>query len=271
MSDANQPMDKHDEDKPRVVESASATTSPDNQAGAAPVVITVVVLALLAALGCAVVGGVMKVAELAAAYDGSAYGTDPGEYGIDEDSLDELRDLLGGDTSDTELSSDNVFDVDLDCLYESVSDYVFSSDYSGSQNSVAEYVKAFAKVDDDATDQVVSHVRAAAAATDDETRADELSQAAEVCEQAKADIEAIELPARETVTGDRAEEILEDLEQARADTSERWEAFGQIIAIMASPSGHYESELETLDGKAGSVTLIAIDLSNALYTSSTYK
>lgn len=271
MSDANQPMDKGDEAKPRVVESASATTSPDNQAGAAPVVITVVVLALLAVIGCGIVGGAMKVAQLAAAYDSNSYGTDPGDYGIDEDSLDDLRDLLGGDTSDTELTSDNVFDVDLDCLYESVSSYVFSSDYSGSQSSVAEYVKAFAKADGDATDQVVSHVRAAAAATDDETRAGELAQAAEVCEQAKADIEAIELPARETVTGDHAEDILENLQQARSDTSERWEAFGQIVAIMASPAGHYESELEALDGKAGCVTLIAIDLADALSTSANYK
>ncbi len=267
MSEEKQPMQESGTDKPRVVESASATTSKDNHAGIAPIVITVVVLALLSALVCGFMDGIMKLAEVAieSEYDGG--GIDPGDYGVYEDDLRELF----GDTSDTELTSDNVFDVELSCLESSVSDFVFSSDYSGSQSSVAEYVKALAKADDDATTQVVSHVRAAAAASDDETRADELAQATEACNQAKAAVEAIELPERVTVTGSCAEDILEKLGDARKTTLERWDAFAEVIAIMDSPNGHYESELSDLDANAGNVTLIAIDLSNALVTSSAYK
>ncbi len=281
MSEQDQPMHKDEAGKPRVIESASATTSRDNQTGAAPVVITLVVLALLVAIGCATTSGIMKFAELAVEYeDYDSYGSGSNAYPYDDEDLDDLksdledlRNELNGnsDYSDTELTEDNVFDVELYCLDDSVSDYVFSSDYSGSQKAVASYVQAFAKADDDATTQVVSHLRAAASAADDETRADELSQAAQLCEQAKTDLAAIELPAEGDISGSSADDILSSLQEAQDCAAKRWEAFGKIVAIMASPSGHYASELDELDATASDVTNIALDLADALWSSANDK
>ncbi len=266
------------EGKQKFAESASATTSKDNQAGAAPIVITLVVLGLMMALGTACVSGIAKFGELAAELDNSYGSYDSGDSSSSDDlegdlkdELKNLRNKLGGSSDDTELTTDNVFDVELYCFDKSVSDYVFSSDYSGSQKAVAAYVQNFAKTDDDATTQVISHLRAAASATDDEARSDELSQAAQACDQAATDLAAIELPAEADISGTSAEDILNSLKEAQEGAAKRWEAFGKIVAIMASPSGHTESELNDLDGEAGAVTSIAIDLSDALWSSANDK
>lgn len=248
-----------------VIESASATTSTDNHAGALPYVIVVAALAVLVALGLAVSNLVVAAGEVAsdAYYDSHLYD--------DLDYDDFLDDLEPKGRSSRNLTADNVFDVELTATDYSVNDYVFASDYSGSQQVVATYVKILAKTDADATAQLAGHLRAAQAATDDATRADELAQAATVCQDTAAAIDALALPEEGSITGASAADILENLTEGRDATRQRWDKLSQLVAILASPEGHTEQELADLDNDAGDVTDPAIDLTRALSASAANK
>lgn len=243
-----------------VIESASATTSTDNHAGALPYVIVVAALAVLVALGLAVSNLVVAAGEVAsdAYYDSHLY----------DDFLDDLEPK---GRSSRNLTTDNVFDVELTATDYSVNDYVFASDYSGSQQVVSSYVKTLAKTDADAAAQLAGHLRAAQAATDDATRADELAQAATVCQDTAAAIDALALPEEGSITGASAADILENLTEGRDATRQRWDKLSQLVAILASPEGHTEQELADLDNDAGDVTDPAIDLTRALSASAANK
>ena len=250
--------------QPSVIESASATTSPDNHAGVTPYVIVAAVLAVLVALSLALANLVSAVGEgIGDAYDEDYYDG----FGYD-DLLDDL-DPQGSTGHD--LTADNVFDVELTCTDYTVDDYVFASDYSGSQQAVSAYVKTLAKTDADAAGQLAGHLRAAAAATDDASRADELSQAASICQDTSAAIDGLALPGAADITGGSADDILEHLTEGRDATRRRWDKLAQLVAVLASPEGHTSSELSDLDNDAGDVTDPAIDLTRALATSASDK
>lgn len=250
--------------QPSVIESASATTSSDNHAGAAPYVIVAAVLAVLVALSLALANLVSAVGEgIGDAYDEDYYDS------FDYDGL--LDDLDPQGSTGHDLTADNVFDVELTCTDYTVDDYVFASDYSGSQQAVSAYVKALAKTDADAAGQLAGHLRAAAAATDDASRADELSQAASICQDTSAAIDGLTLPGAADITGGSADDILEHLTEGRDATSRRWDKLAQLVAVLASPEGHTSSELSDLDNDAGDVTDPAIDLTRALATSASDK
>lgn len=253
--------------QPSVIESASATTSSDNHAGAAPYVIVAAALAVLVALSLALANLVSAVGEgIGDAYNEDYYDS----FGYDS-LLDDLDDLDPQESTRYDLTADNVFDVELTCTDYTVDDYVFASDYSGSQQAVSAYVKALAKTDADAAGQLAGHLRAAAAATDDASRADELSQAASICQDTSAAIDGLALPGAADITGGSADDILEHLTEGRDATRRRWDKLAQLVAVLASPEGHTSSELSDLDNDAGDVTDPAIDLTRALATSASDK
>lgn len=253
--------------QPSVIESASATTSSDNHAGAAPYVIVAAALTVLVALTLALANLVSAVGEgIGDAYDEDYY--DSFDY---DGLLDDLDDLDPQGSTGHDLTADNVFDVELTCTDYTVDDYVFASDYSGSQQAVSAYVKALAKTDADAAGQLAGHLRAAAAATDDASRADELSQAASICQDTSAAIDGLALPGAADITGGSADDILEHLTDGRDATRRRWDNLAQLVAVLASPEGHTSSELSDLDNDAGDVTDPAIDLTRALATSASDK
>lgn len=253
--------------QPSVIESASATTSSDNHAGAAPYVIVAAALAVLVALTLALANLVSAVGEgIGDAYDEDSY--DSFDY---DGLLDDLDDLDPQGSTGHDLTADNVFDVELTCTDYTVDGYVFASDYSGSQQAVSAYVKALAKTDADAAGQLAGHLRAAAAATDDASRADELSQAASICQDTSAAIDGLALPSAADITGGSADDILEHLTEGRDATRRRWDKLAQLVAVLASPEGHTSSELSDLDNDAGDVTDPAIDLTRALATSASDK
>lgn len=256
-----------------VVESASATTSPDNKSGAAPYVIVGVVLACLLFLAAGVGNLVGTFGSLALSQSG-----DCGSIG---DLLDELDDGSGYDSqapgndsrrgrdSGTELTQDYVLSYNYQSLSESVSDYVFASDYAGAQGGVSTFVQALAKLDDEYLNQTVGHLRAAAAASDDQTRADELQKAADLCTQAQNAAGSLGVD-ESKISGSQAKAIVGDLTDARDDVAERWRNIGRIVALMEDPSGHRTGELADLDDSASDVTDIAIELTDALTTSAAH-
>lgn len=267
--DINSHKHEKDEDKQPVLESASATTSQDNRSGVAAYVIVAVVLMVLVALALTLCN-VLEVVGTSIDWE------DPNTYSFDDDDYDDLLDDLGIDdehdiSSGQSLTADNALDQYLGCIEYTVSDYVFASDYSGSQQAVATYVKALASRDASSAAEVKSHLRAAAAAGDDATRASELQAAADAAASASEAIEALELPAESSVTGTKAADIIENLTDARDDALTRWNKIAQVIDMVTSPSGHTTRELSDLDDEASEVTDIALELTHALGNSASCK
>ena len=150
-----------------------------------------------------------------------------------------------------------------------MSDYVFASDYAGAQEGASAFVQALAKLDDEYLNQTVGHLRAAAAASDDQTRADELQKAADLCTQAQNAAGSLGVD-ESKISGSQAKAIVGDLTDARDDVAERWRNIGRIVALMEDPSGHRTGELADLDDSASDVTDIAIELTDALTASAAH-
>lgn len=249
-----------------VIESASATTSPDNHSGPGAYVIVAICLAIIIALSLALantLGEVLsEVADMVAE-----------EYPDEEWDFDELDHYFDDDThsTDVDLTADNIFDTRIGCADESVNSYVYASDYDGSQQAVSEFVFALTKADGDSTNLLSMHLRAATGATDATTRAEELDAAAQVVADAQTSIQAIELPGTDRVSGLKADSVIDALGDAKEDCAERWSAIAKLVDILRSPDGHTTDELAELDEEASNIVDIAIRLTTALTDSASYK
>jgi hypothetical protein len=102
-----------------VIESASATTSPDNQAGAGPVLLTAGVLILICALGMWLVQTFFSVGAEMADYYGETYAyedstlDDSGSgYGLLDEDVEELERLLDGSESLSSLGASDLLNGD---------------------------------------------------------------------------------------------------------------------------------------------------------------
>lgn len=249
-----------------VIESASATTSPDNHSGPGVYVILAIGLALIIAASLVLAntfGEVLsEVADIVAE-----------EYPDEEWDFDELDHYFDDDThsTDADLTADNIFETRIGCADESVNSYVYASDYDGSQQAVSEFVSALTKADGDSTNLLSMHLRAAMGATDAATRTEELDAAAQVVADAQTSIQAIELPGTDRVSGLKADSVIDALEDAKEDCVERWSAIAKLVDILRSPDGHTTDELAELDEEASNVVDIAIRLTTALTDSASYK
>lgn len=249
-----------------VIESASATTSPDNHSGPGVYVILAIGLALIIALSLVLAntfGEVLsEVADIVAE-----------EYPDEEWDFDELDHYFDDDThsTDADLTADNIFETRIGCADESVNSYVYASDYDGSQQAVSEFVSAFTKADGDSTNLLSMHLRAAMGATDAATRTEELDAAAQAVADAQASIQAIEVPGTDRVSGVKADSVIDALGDAKEDCVERWSAIAKLVDILRSPDGHTTDELAELDEEASNIVDIAIRLTTALTDSASYK
>lgn len=249
-----------------VIESASATTSPDNHSGPGVYVILAIGLALIIASSLVLAntfGEVLsEVADIVAE-----------EYPDEEWDFDELDHYFDDDTrsTDDDLTADNIFETRIGCADESVNSYVYASDYDGSQQAVSEFVSALAKADGDSTNLLSMHLRAAMGATDATTRTEELDAAAQVVADAQASIQVIEVPGTDRVSGLKADSVIDALGDAKEDCVERWSAIAKLVDILRSPDGHTTDELAELDEEASNIVDIAIRLTTALTDSASYK
>ncbi|WP_293815552.1 hypothetical protein [uncultured Parolsenella sp.] len=249
-----------------VIESASATTSPDNHSGPGVYVILAIGLALIIASSLVLAntfGEVLsEVADIVAE-----------EYPDEEWDFDDLDHYFDDDTrsTDADLTADNIFETRIGCADESVNSYVYASDYDGSQQAVSEFVFALTKADGDSTNLFSMHLRAAMGATDAATRTEELDAAAQVVADAQASIQAVEVPGTNRVSGVKADSIIDALGDAKEDCAERWGAIAKLVDILRSPDGHTADELAELDEEASNIVDIAIRLTTALTDSASYK
>ena len=103
----------------KAIESASATTSPDNQTGAGPVLLTAGVLILICALGIWLVQTFFNIGAEMADYYGETYAyedstlDDSGSgYGLSDEDVEELERLLENSDALGSLSPSDLVDGD---------------------------------------------------------------------------------------------------------------------------------------------------------------
>ena len=242
-----------------VIESASATTSPDNHSGPGAYVILAIGLALIIASSLVLANTFGEVLSEVADIVAEEYPDE--EWDFDDDTHG----------TDADLTTDNIFETRISCADESVNSYVYASDYNGSQQAVSEFVSALTKADGDSTNLLSTHLRAAMGATDATTRTEELDAAAQVVADAQTSIQAIELPGTDRVSGLKADSVIDALGDAKQDCAERWSAIAKLVGILRSPDGHTTDELAELDEEASNIVDIAIRLTTALTDSASYK
>lgn len=230
------------------IETASATTSPDNaNSGNAAYLITVVALAVLLALSVGLSGclGTLVGASLAEEYASSDAST-PDGLG-DGISLEDLERLLGGGSGDagsqdpsdvpSELSQSDALDLSLSLYDTTVDDGVDATAYAGVPSDVRSYVRSLLTADRDASSELARCLNAAARGDDDTA----MQEAVEAAASGRVAIEGIE----ERSFGDDA--LDQALAEARQDTLDRWDAIASEVQLLDTDGTISYDDLESAD------------------------
>lgn len=272
------------DDERRVIETASATTSSDNHAGSAPIVIAVATVALLALLGSGVSGCTRFITNHMADNWHETMPSNPNpyeeldQYFQHDDSTpfgdDDLLDLLqqndsgekpdskpgeGTDTGSTS-SVDELLSSDLAIYGDTIDSLVSAIDYSGTKTPVRDHVRQVVHTDSEATGDIVALLRSALRG--DTSSADALAKAKERAEQAAEELGALEAP---EVDGENADAIASHLEAARTQAVERWKAIAAEMELLASSQDVSTASVKDSEHDISEATLKAAEeLSQAL-------
>lgn len=230
-----------------VIESASATTSPDNRnSGNGTYVITAMVLVVLFLLGS-------SLTSCAASLVSSAV-RDPGGYYSDtiEDTF--TQDAPHGNDDSTgshpeSLTVEDALDLDL-ALYDApVQDAVSANAYAGAEASVTSYVQSVLSVDAEAADQVVKYLRAAA--RDESSRKENIQRAMDVADKVQDDLEAIEVPM--PTQGD-VDIVSTELDTIGLCVSNRWDSIKYELSLLDTSDDISYSDLAAADSEVAGET-----------------
>ncbi len=260
MAEAREEHDGTWEQEP-IIESASATTSPDNKnSGPAAYVIAGVsaVLLILASYGlssCASsLVGYALVSDMAYSddmYDYDEYYDYDDEYYLDEN-----------DTSSTSgsLSVEEALSLELAAYDSYLDDSISAFDYAGASSDVSDYVRSLVNADSNAMDSLYATLRSAA--RDEDTRGESLAEALATCDAAIEAISAVEVPTSSST--DASDSLANGLQY----TLGRWEALRSEVELLASSDEIDYSALVEADNlvleltdEAGSALAEAMSLS----------
>lgn len=259
-----------------VVESASATTSEDNQkSGNAAYFITAGALVVLIALSMGLSGCISAIANRALR-DAINYSQDNGSsngYGLGNGNGSGRQYGYGygygngsgsgsssGSSVGSSLSVSDALNLNLSVYNVTIEDGVSASDYSGVSNEVRSYVLSIVRTDSDANAQVVNHLDAAIKADDPKT---EVEAAISVCDDTIAKLQAVEVP---SFSGSDAT----DAQDGKTKAVERWTNLKAELQLLDTSDEVSTSDLEKADNKVYDSTASAAEaLSNTLMDSAT--
>lgn len=246
-----------DREEERVVETASATNSPDNQnSGPFAYIVTAIALGSMIVVGLLASGCVtaaLQIASMSGQFD------DGGSGGIslpyDEDtSLEDLEDLInqyteefdvppmgedsegGGDAqggaqgrTDRKGSATvaDVLDFSIAPYGDTVNELVGANAYAGVPQDVRDYVRSLLKVDQDYADKVAAKLDAAARNEDE--RAQDIQDAMALCDEAKKAIESNQVP---SVQKDADGAVKDLLGTASSQIARRWEKMKSELQLL---------------------------------------
>lgn len=233
------------EDKPKVIETASATTSPDNSnSGHFAYIVAGVTFAvvLLMGLGCA---GCASLFLNVAAQEYSSYGShgrriDDFVYDEDVDDLEELLDQYsqefgGFDEGSQEkdgsrassVSVKEALDFDLAPYGATIDDEVAANAYANVPTDVRDFVRSLVSCDRDHTDELVRLLYAGS--KDEEDTLAKVGEARNLCDTARNAILAIEVP---TTAKDEGGAIKDLLGTAKSEAARRWDLMAREIDVL---------------------------------------
>ncbi len=238
---------------PRIIETAAATTSPDN-AKSGPFAYLIALAALVA---CCLMGlGVGSctqnlgslVAEQMHGIDSDWY-EEEGPAGIPDDwSGEGVGDSFSPNTQSYAVTE--VLDAELS-LYESVDSLLAASAYANAQPDVSSYVRGLVLTDRDATAELSELLHDASWGNTDLDYAFE--QASEKAAFTIEALEAAELPQ----TSDS--EISRALEQAHASVLDRWHAIQTELELLSNGEQVIGSEISDAEVATGNATAAAAE------------
>ena len=248
-----------------VIETASATTSPENaKSGSLPYVITGITLAFLTVFSL-VMGGCMSFLFNEVALDME---NDATEYPVSVDDYEDFWDEYDEFMNDydivpptTEHSNDptatvaDVLDFDLAAYTTSLSSEVSASSYAGTPAAAREFTRSVIAVDDDYSSQVVACLNEAA--RDESVRTQKIDEAVELCAKASKDVAAVKLP---SIEKDEGGSIADVFGSAKTEAANRWDLMGAELALLQTEEEVTTSDLWDADGKVVETTTKAGNL-----------
>lgn len=232
-----------------IVESASATTSPDNaNSGYLAYVITVLVLVGVLFLSMGLWSCTSSLVESGIR---TGLGNLAEQWGQDDDS-EALPYGSGGNgsgsrgsASGSSLSAKDALDLDLDLYSDTIGSTISASDYAGTPNSMRSYVLSLVHTDGDHNSAVVADLNAAAAA--DDPRGD-IESALSECDSAIADINATEVPS------DLGSEATSSAQSGKDKAVARWQAIQEELKLFDTQDEVSYSDLQKADTAVAEAT-----------------
>lgn len=269
-------MSKEDT-KSEVVESASATTSPDNSnSGPFAYIIIGVTLAIVLVLSLIGAGCTSTIITAAAQHytSTSTYSHDPYSdmlddlYDDDSLSFEEWLDRYsygmdgyGGPSNEgpVTVSVGDALDYDLSAYSLNIDQKVSASAYAGTPDAVRDFVRTLLSVDADCTNRLAACLNVAA--TDEAARADKLNEAKAICDEAHNAINDLALPELEN---DSNGEVKDLLGTAKDHAIKRWDSLREELDLLSATEVD-KSKLWELDNQVTAATTDAgTQLENAM-------
>lgn len=280
-----------DNKETKVVESASATTSRDNE-NSGPFAYIITAVALGAVLLFSVVGaGCMSIAfTSAAAYRGNATSSTSGTMGpysnmdfdfddyLDEDleklleqyadpththgNMDSSKDKDGdASSSENEATVVDVLDFNIAPYEPGIEAGVSATSYAGVPEEVHSFVRGVVTTDSNNSKELV--ILLDNAATMEDARAEKIAAARQLCSSAKTSLGAFEVPSADVIGGDAAEKLSVALGKAQ----ERWSLLEDEIALLDTTGKVDTKKLWELDDQVLQATEdAATQLEDAMYS-----
>lgn len=239
-------MDTHETDERKVIETASATTSPDNEnSGMFAYVVTAVTAVAL--LLVSLVSGVIISAVIAFTVQSGALDEVVEEFGgstanpldMESDPINEYfeqyNDLFSdkGDTDSEDRTTNKsvtvseALDFDLAPYLISLDAKVPASSYAGTPEVVRDFVRQIMATDTDYSDKIRSALNAGA--SDTENQATRIKEAKDLCAAAKEALDALEIPSFEGVEDSTVRDLIGE---AKGEAARRFELMAAEIELL---------------------------------------
>lgn len=265
---------------PRVVETASATTSPDNSnSGPFAYIITGVVIGLLLLFSFGIAGCTSLILNTVVK-DQYENGYSSNETTWDFDDYEDLdyenmdyedwlefyeNEIYGTDSShgDDAATVEDVLDYSIAPYGSCIESELSASAYAGAKSDVRDYVRAFVSADEEKTNHLVSLLNEAA--LDEDVRSERIEEAVAFCDETKAFFESYDLP---TFEGDDKGVVRDLLGSAKGSAAARWENFGEELKLLTTTDEVDTTKLWNYDAEAETATEEAAEyIADAMETS----
>lgn len=255
--------------KPNVIETASATTSPDNSNSGSFAYILAGVVSFVVIVASIAMGVGLSTVIALAANDASHQSINTMSYINDYDDYNNMQDFNelfdyynmnefnGGNGYGTGNSHQNatgsadvadVLDFSLAPYNANIDGELSASSYAGAPNDLRDFVRSFVAIDDDYTNQVVTLLHEAARS--ESARVDNIKGALTLCDDAAKAFNELQIPELSKSN----DQVATSLELAKTAAASRWTALHDELALLDTTEQVDTKTLWELDDKVYDAT-----------------